>query len=152
MAIKVRKRLLGMTREFFERELPGLVSWQTVQKHIAEELPRDEDGRRNPLGKHREQVVMSFLDFRLTVSSPVDDPPLGWIEVLHLPSKAKSEGPLDHAIWQNAGKFIKERLYERRGQNAFGARPAVGSGGTGGGSEPGTGTGIAAGARHRADA
>lgn len=105
--ISARQRLVGVAREFFEREIPGLFSWDRVAFDAAEPLERDRHGRRNPLGRDREFVRMRFGDYVLEVYSSEDNPPLGRV-VLQYDGVARVSGPIDAAVWVQCGNFIKE--------------------------------------------
>jgi hypothetical protein len=106
--IDARQRLLGNARGLFETELRGVFSWDEVQHHVAEPAEPLPNGRRNPLGKHKERVVLEFGRFRLEVSSPEEVPPLGKIE-LYSDGELRAQGPLDANVWARVGSVIKER-------------------------------------------
>lgn len=110
--ISARQRLVGVAREFFEREIPGSFAWDHVAFDQAEPLERDQYGRRNPLGKHREMVRMRFGDYVLEVHSSEDKPPLGFVRLLHNGEQAIT-GHIDAATWAKCGSFIKENGHGR---------------------------------------
>lgn len=111
--IAARKRLMTAAREFFERDLCGVVSWDQVAHHMPEQAARDERGRRNPLGKHRECIAMTFRDdFELRVASSEEAPPLGQIRLFER-GELRAEGPIDAAVWADVGRAIKERCCGR---------------------------------------
>lgn len=110
--IDARQRLLGNARALFETEICGLYSWDEVQHHEPEPAELGPMGRRNPLGKHKERVVLGFGQFRLEVSSPEEVPPLGKIE-LYGDGKLCAQGPLDAIVWARVGSAIKERCNGR---------------------------------------
>lgn len=110
--IDARRRLLGNARALFETEICGIYSWDDVRHHAAEPAEPLPNGRRNPLGKHRERVVLEFGEFRLEVSSPEEVPPLGKIE-LYGDGKLCAQGPLDANVWARVGSAIKERCNGR---------------------------------------
>jgi len=105
--ISARRHLLGFARELFEKELCGLYSWDDMRHHEPERSEPAEHGRRNPLGKYRECVVMSFGKFRLEVYSSEAAPPLGWIR-LNDDRDLRAEGPLDILTWAAIGRVVKE--------------------------------------------
>lgn len=105
--ISARRHLLGFARELFERELCGLYLWDDVRHHEPERAELLAHGRRNPLGKYRECVVMSFGDFRLEVASSEEAPPLGRVR-LYDNSDLRAEGPLDTMTWARIGRAIKD--------------------------------------------
>lgn len=107
------------TRAFFETELSGLFSWDSVMLHQPEKLPDLPSGRRNPEGKHQPLLKMRFGAFLLEVRSPAYEPdpaagekpePLGLIRIEDTRTSEICQGPLDHEIWRRAGQFIKERM------------------------------------------
>lgn len=107
--LDARRALIANARAFFELHLRGCFRWDEVvisKPEKAAELP---NGRRNPLGPHREMVEIRFGRFTLMLNSPEDDPPLGWI-VCTDESGDVTEGPPDAAIWSNVGRFIRERM------------------------------------------
>lgn len=110
--IDARQRLLGNARALFETEICGIYSWDDVRHHEPEPAPPLENGRRNPLGKHKERVVLGFGQFRLEVSSPEESPPLGKIE-LYGGDELCAQGPLDASVWARVGSAIKERCNGR---------------------------------------
>jgi len=107
--IRARQRLLGQAREFFD-SLGGLYSWDEVTHHEAEDAPNMPNGKRNPLGKFREKVVMSFGEFQLELMSPEEEPPLGRIN-LYVDNEVQAGGPLDSQVWARVRETIKERCH-----------------------------------------
>lgn len=106
--IHARQCLISAARGLFETEICGLYSWDQVRHHAAEPSAPLENGRRNPLGKHKERVVLEFGEFRLVVSSSEEEPPLGKIE-LYSDGELCAQGPLDANVWARVGSAIKER-------------------------------------------
>lgn len=106
--ITARKRLMTAAREFFERELCGAFRWDEVAHHMPEHAEKGPRGKRNPLGKYRERIAMSFGDFQLEVASSEDAPPLGQIRLLER-DELRVEGPIDTVTWAQAGRAIKEQ-------------------------------------------
>jgi hypothetical protein len=98
---------MGNARAFFEGHLAGLFSWDKVLHHKAEPLPPLANGRKNPLGKFRERIVVGFGAFELTVESSEEAPPLGWLECRHMASGELREGVPDPVTWESIAKFIK---------------------------------------------
>lgn len=107
--IQARKSLIAAARGFFETELCGLFLWDNVAIHTAEPSKPQDDGRRNPFGKHREALTVDFGNFRLTVLSPEESPPLGDVRLEDRRNGESCGGPIDHVIWKQAGQFVKER-------------------------------------------
>ena len=105
--ISARRHLLGYARQLFEKELCGLYSWDDVRHHEPEKAETVQHGRRNPLGKYRECVVMSFGDFRLEVASSEECPPLGRVR-LYEDDNLRAEGSLDTVTWTKIGCAVKE--------------------------------------------
>ena len=106
--IPARRRLVGAAREFFDREVGSLFDWDRVAFDAAEPMPPLENGRKSPLGKYRERVVMRFGDFVLDVCSSEVTPPLGKIKLFSR-ERLALEGPLESTVWKQAGHFIKEQ-------------------------------------------
>lgn len=104
-----RVALMGNARAFFEQHLCGLFSWDNVVHHRADPLPPLANGRKNPLGKFREQIVLDFGGFGLTVESSEEHPPLGWIACEHKNSGEVCDGVPDAVTWEKISQFIKRK-------------------------------------------
>lgn len=105
-----RVALMGNARAFFEQHLGGLFSWDLVTHHRPEALPPLANGRKNPLGKFCERVVLGFGRFELTVESSEESPPLGWVACKDIGSGEVCEGVPDPVTWEAIGKFIRGKL------------------------------------------
>lgn len=106
--IVVRRHLVAHARVLFENELCGLFSWdEDVVLHPAEPNELLEGGRRNPLGKWRDSISMSFGHFRLEIESADEHPPLGQASLFH-DGRLACEGALDALTWTKIGARIKE--------------------------------------------
>lgn len=109
--ISARQRLVGAAREFFEREIPGLFSWDRVAFRQAEPADPGKYGRRNPLGQHKEVVAMMFGDYVLEVQSSEHAPPLGLV-TLEYDGVVGVRGPIDDTVWKQCASFIRENERE----------------------------------------
>lgn len=105
--INARRCLFGSVREFIDRELCGVVSWDHVIASDPEPAPPLANGRRNPIGKYREKVAVNFDRFRIEVCSPEEEPPLGRVD-LFMDDQQQAGGPLDVQVWARLGKIVRE--------------------------------------------
>lgn len=94
---------------FFETELCGLYRWDQVAHYVPEHSEPEPGKRKNIYGKYKEIVVVRFGDYDLSVFSPNQDPPLGWIMLNHHHGDTLIEGPLDAVTWSKVGEFIKSQ-------------------------------------------
>lgn len=101
---------MGNARAFFEQHLPGIFNWDSVRHHKAEPLPPLANGRKNPLGKFTERIVLDFGEFELKVESSEEAPPLGWVTCVHRESETICEGVPDPVTWEAIAKFIKGKI------------------------------------------
>lgn len=108
--ISARRCLFGAVREFIDREIPGIITWDKLTIHDAEPMPPLENGRKNPLGKFREKVAVSFNGFTIEACSPEEKPALGSVN-LYVDGNFFAGGPLDTKTWAWIGSIIKERSH-----------------------------------------
>lgn len=100
---------MSAARGFFEREIPGIYSWDDVEKRPAEPSdPDPETGKVNPREKFKERVVLVFDEFRLEVDTCQQVPPLGSVK-LFTDNELRADGPLDVSTWAKIGSAIRER-------------------------------------------
>ena len=105
--ISARPRLLGQARAFFETELVGIYGWDSIALDEAQEVDRLEGGAVDrTAGKFKELVTIRFGDYALTVASPAEKPPIGWISLSREKSHVCS-GTLDQQTWIHIGNSIK---------------------------------------------
>lgn len=108
MSVQRIRAIAGLQRhlrDFVEQYLLGHVR---IDDLVFRELEKETKipGRRQ---LHREKIGVDFGDFSLTIESPVERPPLGWILLFDRKTGEMEEGVIDAATWRRIGKTIKER-------------------------------------------
>lgn len=110
--ITARRALLAHVRVFVETELAGLYRYDDMAHHVPERSDAEAGKRPNLYGKFREAVSVTFGNYQLTVESPHEKPPLGWVTLRCLGSI--EEGPLDPVTWGILGSFVRQRTQPQR--------------------------------------
>jgi hypothetical protein len=102
-----RASLFRNLQVFFETELCGLYKWGEVAHYVPQKAEAEEGKRKSAYGKYKEIVAIRFGAYDLTVFSPQEDPPLGWIMLNLATGPILVEGPLDSVTWAQIGGCIR---------------------------------------------
>lgn len=111
--IRARRALYAHLRGFMESRLAGLYGWDDIGQGV--DLPSElgKYGRRNPLGRWKEIVEITFGDYTLRIASSEERPPLGWVQ-LELNRIEIDSGPIDQHTWNRLGTLIRDRANKEK--------------------------------------